>query len=70
MNYFVEVPLLFIQSCRQAVGPLHIDHKIFHLILKPLFGLLQGGALGVHSFDLLLSLLQALRKLLPAGSNR
>lgn len=70
INHLVEVPLLLVKGGGQAVGPLHVHHEILHLVLEPLFRLLQRGALGVHRFDLFFSLLETLRQLFPAGSEQ
>lgn len=64
-NYLIEVPLLFVKGCAGSVGPLHIEHEVLDLILEPLLGLLKGGALGIHSFYVFLSILQTLGQLLP-----
>ena len=63
--YLVKVPLLFVQVGGQPISPLHVNHEVLHLTLEPLFGFLQRSTLGVHSLNLLLSLLKALGKLFP-----
>ena len=66
-KHLIEVPLFLVQVGGQTVGSLHVDHEVFHLTLESLLGFLQRGTLGVHSFDLLLSLLETLGQLLPVG---
>lgn len=65
--YLVKVPLLLVQVGSQSIGPLHINHEVFHLTLEPLFGFLKGSTLGIHCLNLFLSLLKALCQLLPVG---
>ena len=64
-KHLIEVPLFLVKVGSQTIGPLHINHEVFHFTLESLFGLLQRGALGIHSLDLLLSLLKTLGELLP-----
>ena len=68
-NHLIKVPLFLVEVGSQTVGPLHIDHEVFHLTLESLLGLLQRGTLGIHSLDLLLSFLKTLGKLLPVDLN-
>ena len=63
--YLIKVPLLLVKVGSQRIGSLHINHEVLHLTLQPLLGLLQRGALGVHSLNGFLSILQALGKLFP-----
>ena len=64
-THLIEVPLLLVEVGGQAVSSLHVNHEVLHLSLESLLGLLQRGTLGVHSLDLLLSLLETLGQLLP-----
>lgn len=63
----VKVPLLLVQGGSRCVRPLQVRHEVFDLILQPVLGLLQGGALGVDCLHRLLGLLQPLGQLLPTG---
>ena len=69
-SYLVEVPLLFVQGCAGSVCSLHVNHEVLNFILEPLLGLLKGGAFGVHSFYMFLSILQTLGQLLPKMWNK
>ena len=66
----IKVPLFLVEVGGQTVGPLHINHEVFHFTLESLLGLLQRGTLGIHSLDLLLSLLKTLGELLPVEWNQ
>merc|ERR1719481_2288688 len=57
-QHLVKGPLLLVQVGGQPISSLHINHEVLHLTLEPLFGLLQRCTLGVHSLNLLLSLLK------------
>ena len=63
--YLVKGPLLLVQVGGQPISSLHINHEVLHLTLEPLFGLLQRCTLGVHSLNLLLSLLKTQGQLFP-----
>ena len=63
--HLIKVPLLLVKVGSQSIGSLNVNHEVLHLTLQPLLGLLQGGALGVHSLNGFLSILQALGKLFP-----
>ena len=65
--YFIEVPLLLVQDGCNSVRPLHVHHEIFNLILQSVFGLLQGGTFSINGLNGLLSILETLSQLLPAG---
>ena len=69
-KHLIEVPLFLVKVGSQTIGPLHINHEVFHFTLESLFGLLQRGALGIHSLDLLLSFLKTLGELLPVDQCR
>ena len=64
-KHLIEVPLFLVKVGGQSVGSLHVDHEVFHFTLESLLGLLQRGALGIHSLNLLLSILKTLGELLP-----
>ena len=64
-KHLIKVPLFLVKVGSQTIGPLHINHEVFHFTLESLFGFLQRGALGIHSLDLLLSFLKTLGELLP-----
>lgn len=63
--YLIKVPLFLVQVGSQSISPLHINHQVLHLTLESLLGFLQRGTFGIHSLELLLSLLKTLGQLFP-----
>ena len=69
-KHLIEVPLFLVEVGSHTIGPLYINHEVFHFTLESLLGLLQRGTLAIHSLDLLLGLLKTLGELLPVDQCR